>query len=130
MPGAAEEMAELAGDIAEILAEVGPDVCTIEAPTLASDGRGGKTQEWAAPGAGFVDLPCIAYPNAERAKVVGDVPTSKTVYSVLVKGGVAVTGKMRVRVHARDEEPERIVEIRGVMPSMGVIVEIVGLVAI
>lgn len=130
MPGAADDMAELAGDIAEILEEVGPDVCTIEAATLVSDGRGGKTQQWAAPGDGFANLPCIAYPNAERARVVGEVPKSKTVYSVLVKGGVAVTGAMRVRVHARGDEPERVVEIKGVLPSMGVIVEIVGLVTI
>lgn len=130
MPGAADDIAELSEDIAEILEEVAPDLCTIEQPALTSDGRGGKTREWTAAGAEFTDLPCLAFPKAERAKVVGEVPTGKTVYSVLVKGGVAVTSTMRVRIHARGTEPERIVEIRGVMPALGVIVEIVGLVSI
>lgn len=130
MAGAGGDIADLIGDIAEILEEVAPDHCTIEQPTLVSDGRGGKRQEWDAAGDDFTNLPCLAFPNAERAKVIGEVPTAKTVYSVLVKGGVAVTGKMRVRIHARGAEPERIVEVRGVLPALGVIVEVVGLVSI
>lgn len=130
MPGAADDFAELREDIEEILEEVAPDLCTIEQQTLVPDGHSGKQQQWASAGEGFANLPCIAYPNAKMAHVVGAVPTAKTVYSVLVKGGVAVTSKMRVRVHARAPEPERIVEIKNVLPALGVIVEIVGLVSI
>lgn len=124
------DLALLGNDIARILAGLDLDRCTIEEPALVPDGHGGKAQTWAAAGEEFTDLPCIAYPNAERAKVIGEVPTAATVYSVLVKGGVAVTGKMRVRVHARGAEPERVVVVRGVLPTLGVIVEIVGLVSI
>lgn len=128
--GAADELAELSADIALILEEVGPDRCTIETPALVDDGHGGKRQEWAAVSDELTELPCIAYPNAAQAKILGEVPASKTIYSVLVKGGAAVTSKMRVRIDARGTEPERIVEVKSVLPALGVIVEIVGLVQI
>ncbi len=104
-------------------------LCTVETPTLTDDGHAGKEKTWeAAPG--LKRLPCVAYPNSARAGLVGDVPASKTVYSVLVQGKAAVTSKMRVVLHATDAEPERVLEIKSVLPSMGVVVEIVGLVSI
>jgi hypothetical protein len=127
--GLAELLASLGDTVGEVLGAVATDICTFEESALTDDGHGGKTQEWAAVGA-LTKLPCIAYPNAAQARVLGDVPTSKTVYSVLVKGGSAVTSTMRVKLLARGGEPERVLDIKSVLPSFGVVVEVVGLVSI
>lgn len=128
--GLAELLSSLGDTVGEVLDAVATDLCTFEEPLLVSDGHGGKTQDWQSVSKTLTKLPCIAFPNAAQAKLVGDVPTSKTVYSVFVKGGSAVTSKMRVKLLARGGEPERVLDIKNVLPSFGVVVEVVGLVSI
>lgn len=113
---------------AALIRDFSSGLCNIEQATLADDGHAGKTQEWEAINA--EPLPCVAYPGSGRTHILGEVPQSKTVFTVIVAGGTLVVGKHRIVLLAGDTEPERIVEITHVLPQLGVVVEIVGTVKI
>lgn len=104
-----------------------PFSCYIERLSLVGDGRGGKNKEWAA--TTEEPLPCMAAPSSGRTHIEGEVPKSKTVYTVRIMQAVEVSGADRVRVLASSVTPERIVEISHVIPH-GAMTDVVGLVSI
>jgi hypothetical protein len=105
-----------------------PFLCDVEVKSLVDDGHGGKNEVWTPLAGG--PFRCAAAPASGRTHVEGDVPKSKTVFVVTIKGGIEVGGKDRVRVYATDTDPERLVEVKHVLPLTGVLTEVVGLVSI
>ncbi|HEX8688315.1 MAG TPA: hypothetical protein VF654_17505 [Pyrinomonadaceae bacterium] len=114
-------MARLAGDLINSM----PFRCFVEEKQLVSDGHAGKQGEWAA--TTQEALPCNYLPESGSAHVEGDVPKSKTVVTVILKAGAGVTGSMRIRLLAHAGEPERLIEVKNVLPADGVLVQVVGL---
>lgn len=126
--GIIDLLTALGTDIGELLGAAATGLCNIERKTLDDDGNGGKAETWEA--INDDPLPCVAYPGSGRTHLLGEVPTARTAFTVIVAGGTDVKGKDRVRLLAGGTEPERLVDISHVLPQMGVIVEIVGLVNI
>lgn len=95
-----------------------PDLCTFQRPTITTDSVGGKIGQFA--DTSLAPIPCrlTAIPKRDPEMVVADVPQSSTIYELVCPGTfgapVDVDGTCRVVIAARDDDPERILNVTGI----------------